>query len=145
MTAGDDDWLAVVGNLGKARKSWERLSWILIREGADPKVSGKFCKAVAQAVLLFGEETWVLTQRMEKDLNRFQSRVAMRFTGKQPQQRTDRRWDYPPLSEALKEAGLEGIRKSLTRRQNTAAQYIAMRPILDLCEQATWRRGVTVS
>ena len=22
MTAGDDDWLAVLGNLGKARKSW---------------------------------------------------------------------------------------------------------------------------
>ena len=26
LTAGDDDWLAVVGNLGKARKSWGRLS-----------------------------------------------------------------------------------------------------------------------
>ena len=26
LTAGDDDWLAVVGNLWKARKSWGRLS-----------------------------------------------------------------------------------------------------------------------
>ena len=26
LTAGDDDWLAVAGNLGKARKSWGRLS-----------------------------------------------------------------------------------------------------------------------
>ena len=40
LTAVDDDWLAVVGNLGKARNSWGRLLRILSREGADPKVSG---------------------------------------------------------------------------------------------------------
>ena len=38
----DDDWLAVVGKLGKARRSWGRLSWVLGREGADPKVSRTF-------------------------------------------------------------------------------------------------------
>ena len=42
MTAGDDDWPAVIGNLQKARKSWGRLSRILSWEGADPKVSGHF-------------------------------------------------------------------------------------------------------
>ena len=31
LTAGYDDWLAVVGKLGEARKSWGRLSWILSR------------------------------------------------------------------------------------------------------------------
>ena len=61
FTARDDDWLVVVGNLGKAWKSWGQLSRILIREGVDPKVSGNFYKAVSQAVLLFGAETWVLT------------------------------------------------------------------------------------
>ena len=71
---GNDDWLAVVGNLGKARRSWGRLSWVLGREGADPKVSRMFYTAVAQAVLLFGAETWVLTLRMEKSLDIFQSR-----------------------------------------------------------------------
>ena len=39
LTEGDDDWLAVVGNLSKARKSWGQLYRILIREGEDPKVS----------------------------------------------------------------------------------------------------------
>ena len=57
MTAGDDDWPAVVGNLQKARKSWGRLSRILIWEGADTKVLGKFFKAVTQAVLLLEAET----------------------------------------------------------------------------------------
>ena len=64
LTAVDDYWLVVVGNLGKARKSWIWLSRVLVREGADPKVSGNFYKAVAQVVLLFGAEMWVLAQRM---------------------------------------------------------------------------------
>ena len=92
LTAGGDDWIAVVGNLGKAQKSWGRLSQILIREGADPKVSGKFYKAVAQAVLLFGAETWVLTPRMERDLDCFQHRVPRRITGRQPRRRGYGSW-----------------------------------------------------
>ena len=34
LTEGYDDWPAVAGNLGKARKSWGRLQRILSREGA---------------------------------------------------------------------------------------------------------------
>ena len=49
---------------------------ILSREGADPKVSGYFYKVVAQTVFLFGEETRVLTPRMERILDSFQHRVA---------------------------------------------------------------------
>ena len=47
--------------------------------------------------------------------------------------------------EALGESGLEEIRKSVTRRQNTVAQYIATQPILDLCEMSNWRPGARVS
>ena len=43
------------------------------------------------------------------------------------------------------EAGFKGIIKSVTRRQNTDAQYIAMRLILDLCERSTQRPGAKVS
>ena len=44
MTVGDDYWPKVVGNLQKVRKIWGQISRILIREGADPKVSGHFFK-----------------------------------------------------------------------------------------------------
>ena len=145
LTAGDDGLIAVLGNLVKARKSWGRLSWVLGREGADPKVSGNFYKAVSQAVLLLGEETWVLTQRIEKDLERFHYRVVRRLTGKHPRRNTDEIWDYLPLAEALGEVGIEGIQKLVTRRHNTVAQYIATQPILDLCKRATWRPGARVS
>ena len=106
LTAGDDEWIAVVGNLGKARNIWGRLSWILIREGADPKVSGHLYKAVAHEVFMFGAETWVLTLRMERDLDSFQHRFARRITGRQPMRRGGGSWDYPPLVEAMGGAGL---------------------------------------
>ena len=36
----------------------------------------------------------------------------------------------------MKEAGIVWIRTSILQRQNTVAQFIAMRPILDLCKKA---------
>ena len=116
MTAGDDDWPAVAGNLSKARKSWGRLSRILFREGADARVLGNFFKAVVQAVLLFRAETWVITPRMERALDSFQHGAAQCLTGRKPRRRKNGRWVYPPLKEAMREAGSEGIRKFITRR-----------------------------
>ena len=80
LTAGDDDWSSVASNLQKSRKSWVRMSRILIRDRADPKVSGHFFKAVVQAVLLFKAEMWVLTPRMEHSLSIFQHRVTQHLT-----------------------------------------------------------------
>ena len=92
LTAGYDKWLAVVGNLGKARNSWGQLSRILSQEGADLKVSGFFYKVVLQAVLLFGTETCLLTPRMERSLNSFQHRFAWRLTGRHPRRRRGGIW-----------------------------------------------------
>ena len=92
MTAGDDDWPAVAGNLIKARKSWGRLLRILRREGAEKKVSRNFFKAVVQTVILFREETWVLTPRIERALESFMHRDARRITGKQPQRGGGGQW-----------------------------------------------------
>ena len=66
MTEGDDDWPAVVEDLRKARKSWGRLSQILIREGAGSKVLGNIFKAATQAVFLFRAKIWILNPRMEQ-------------------------------------------------------------------------------
>ena len=53
LTATDNDWPEVVGNLGRARRSWGCLARVLSREGADPRVSRAFYIAVTQVVLLF--------------------------------------------------------------------------------------------
>ena len=44
----------------------------------------------------------------------------------------------------MREAGMTDIRKFTANRQNTVAQYIATRPLLDLCEGARAREGARV-
>ena len=85
------------------------MSRLLIREGADPNVLGDLFKAVVQAVLLFGAETWVLTPRMEWALRRFQHRVVRRLTERHLRRWGEDSWKYPLLAAAMKEAGFEDI------------------------------------
>ena len=110
LTAGDENWPGVVGNLKKARKSWASLSRIMGWEGAKPRVSGIFFKAVVQEVLLFRSETWVLTPHMGQELVRVQRRVAGQITGRNPSRREEGVWEYPPLAEAMEVLSFEGIK-----------------------------------
>ena len=88
----DNDWPVVMRDLARANKVWIRMSCILIREGAALQVSGFFFKAVIQAVLLFGAETWVVTPRMGKALGVFQTQVTRRLMGQLLRRTTDRKW-----------------------------------------------------
>ena len=144
MTAGDDNWPAVAENLSKARRSWGRLQRIWRRKGATPEISGSFFKAVVQQVLLFGAETWVVTPKMEQALSGFLHWAARPLTGRQARRANNGYWYYPSLEGAMREAGLTEIRNSIANRQNTVAQYIATRPLLDLCEGARAREGAKV-
>ena len=92
ITAGDNDWPELEGNLVKARKSWGRLTRILSREGADKRISGTFFKAVVQQVLLFGAEIWVLAPLIERFLDSFMHGAAQRITVRQPRRGWDGKW-----------------------------------------------------
>ena len=61
LTTSDDNLTLVVGNLCKDWNIWARILRILGREGASPRVSGILFKLVAQIVLLFGSDTWMMT------------------------------------------------------------------------------------
>ena len=100
MTVGDDDWPAVIGNLVKSRKSWGRMKRVLIREGANKRISGTFFKEVVQQVLLFWAETWVFTPRIERALDSFMHGAARRITWRQPWRGWDRKWYYHSLEGA---------------------------------------------
>ena len=84
LTAVEDNWPEVVGKLKKVQKIWARLTRILGREGDNPRVLGVFFKAVVQAVLIFGSETWVLTPHMGRALGSFHHGVARWIMGIQP-------------------------------------------------------------
>ena len=75
ILAADDDWPAVVKNLSWSRNVWSRMSRILSREEAVPRVSGFFFKSMVQAVLIFKADTWLVTPHMGKALKGFQTQV----------------------------------------------------------------------
>ena len=76
MTADDSDVMAVSQNILKARMRWGQLCRVLTWRGASRKVMGMFYKATVQAVLLFGAETWTLTQPLIRLLTSFHHRCA---------------------------------------------------------------------
>ena len=55
------------------------------------------------------------------------------MTGMVPKRQRDGKWLYPPIGAALEMVVLEEIGVYIARRQNMVAQYIAIRPIMDLC------------
>ena len=139
MISEDDDCPTVMVNLKKARKSCARLMKILGQEGAKMRVSGISFKTVVQVVLLFGSEIWVMNPCMERALGSFQHRVTQRITWRYPRRQGEGSWDYPPLATGMEEAVFEEIRIYILKKQNKVTQYIAMQPIIDLCEQSVRR------
>ena len=108
-------------------------------------MSWNFFKVVVQQVLLFGSETWVVLPRMDRVLNSFIHGAARRITERQLRRGWDRKWFYPLLEGAMKDAGFTDVRTSINRGQNMVAQYIATRPFLDLCKGKTQRGGARVT
>ena len=54
------------------------------------------------------------------------------------------RWVYPPLEDAMMESVLQKVDKYVSRCHSTVAQFIATRPIMDLCMAVERRPGYTV-
>ena len=131
-------------NLRCARQKWARLTRVLISEGVDARTLGHTYLTVVQSVLVYGSETWVLTRYMKRVLGGFHHRLAHRLTGIKPQKRWDIGWFYLLLEDAMAEAGLQEVETYVSRRQNTLSQYIATRPIMDLCLAVKRRLGPRV-
>ena len=118
---------------------------MLGREGADDRTSGIIYVEVVQAVFLYGSETWVTTLHIGRAFGGSHQNVDRRLTVRKPRRGRYGRWLYPPLSEGMDEAGLRDVEAYIYRLQNTVSQFIATRPIIDLClatERHPWSRVV---
>ena len=109
FTSSDDDWAAVSLNLRNARGRCAQVSRVLSRQGATPKVSRMFYKAVCMSVLLFGSETWVVTDTIQRALDAFHHRAARFITGRHIRHRADGTWDCPSTDVTLEQAGLHRL------------------------------------
>ena len=136
VAMNNSDWPSLYHNLKKAQQRWGMVSKVLDKEGASMRCRGLFYKAVVQSVLLYGCETWVVTDSMVKVLEGFHHRVARRITGRMARRLPSGEWHYPSFKKALRKAGLWSMREYIRRRQARVAEYIATRPIYDLCMDA---------
>ena len=77
-------------------------------------------------------------------LGGFYPRVAHRLENMKMRRDMTGRWIYPPLDKSMKSVGLDEVETYILRRQNTVAQYIATRPILELCLAVEQQTGARV-
>jgi hypothetical protein len=79
-----------------------------------------FYKATIQTVLLYGSETWVLTEEILQMLTSFHHGIARQLTGRYPHPISDNDdddWIYPSIKETLRIAGLFPMEEYLTQRK----------------------------
>jgi hypothetical protein len=81
LERNDNDWPARNRNLKRARITWGRIGIILSKERADIKSMTSIYKAILQAVLLYGAESWVITTGMQQKLESFHHRCSRYITG----------------------------------------------------------------
>ena len=140
----DNDAEAAQAQLRKARRAWARISRVLRRENAPPRVCGMFYVAVVQAVLLYGSETWTLGAATLRLLEGFQLRAAYRMAREnRPLRGQDGKWTYPQTADVLAEVGLRPVAEYIRRRRDTIAAWVVDRPLFRECREGTRQRGTT--
>ena len=135
ITNTDCDNDAIERQLERARSKWKRFSAILNSRGMNSRVSGYFYKAIVQAVLLYGSETWVISRSQLKMLEVFHRRVARYLCRKHIRKLADGTWECPPTVEVLDEAGLHSIHEYISRRRETVMRFIRNRSIYAQCKR----------
>ena len=87
LSQDDNDIQVMRSQLCKARGTWAWIGQVLRRENAPPRVSAKFYKAIVQSVLLYGNETWVMSLAAMVRLEGFHIRAAYRMAKEHMPQR----------------------------------------------------------
>ena len=130
----NSDWPAIFRQLTRARQRWAMIARVVAKLQIPAKAAGMFYKAIVQAVLLYGSETWVVDPPMLNVLESFHNRVVRKITGRMAYLDGDT-WIYPPIKETLEKANLYPVAHYIHVRQAHLADFVATRPILATCRQ----------
>ena len=104
-------------------------------EGADPILLEEFYRAVVQAVLLFGADTWFLPSSMGNTLEGVHTELLQQVTGKIASWHQYRSWWVEGADIALHLSGTQLLRTYINRRQATVTEWVATRTIFEVCVQ----------
>ena len=117
ITYNNSNWAAVYLNLCKARRRLGVIVRVLEMTGAMVRAQGSMYKVVAQLVLLYGNDSLVVTREIFKVLTAFHHRSGRRITLMTEKRWAGGEWEYPSLEEAMESAGLHFIGVYIKRRQ----------------------------
>ena len=84
----------------------------------------KFYMAVVQAVLLYGADSWTITERNWKKLRSFHKRALRYMTGRHIKKMEDGKWEYPNDQALQWKCGLFPIETYIERRRGTLRKYL---------------------
>ena len=100
-----------------------------------------FYRAVVQAIILYGLETWVLSASMEKRIEGTHTEFLRMITGKRSNNLGDRIWETPG-EEGIQEAtGNQSDRICIEQKKANVAQWVALRPLFEVCARDTGYDG----
>jgi len=119
LSADDRDDATVSYNIKRASDAWFGMYRILSRDGANPKTMARFYLAVVQAKLLYGSETWVLSERLLQRLERFHARCARWIAHRHIRRLPDGTWECPNTADVLECCGLSPIATYIAKRKTT--------------------------
>ena len=83
-----------------------------------------FYKAIVQSILLYGAETWVISEPKMRKLRTFHRSCARFITNRFIRPAEDgQSWIYPDSAEVLEEAGLYEIEHYIQKRRDTISEF----------------------
>ncbi len=143
MVQDNNNPQAMGHQLRKAWGTWARIGKVLRSKNATPRVAAKFYKAVVQAVLLYGSETWNLTKTVLARLEGFHVRAAYCMVQvHRPKWVARNQWEYPKTSDVLEECGMATMQHYIQKRRATIAICIEDWPILEAYRQGERKHGL---
>jgi hypothetical protein len=142
LAQDNDDAQAIRQQLRKARGVWAQVGQVLRGENVTPRVAAKFYKAVVQAILLYGSETWNLAASALARLEGFHIRTAYKMAqDHQLRQGANHVWTHPRSADVLEECGMLTIAEYIRKQRDTIVVYVATRPFLEACRAGERQRG----
>ena len=94
---------------------------MLRREVAEPKVLAIFYKAKVQEIILYGSDTWVLSDSMAKRVDGTHTDFLRLITGKRARQLGDDTWETSGAEGVIEAEGTQLARIYIERRQATVS------------------------
>ena len=142
ITYNNIDWAELHRNLRKSHGIWGMIVKVIGKTGRPIKLQAMIYKVVFEAVLLYGSEIWVLEDAMMMVLEAFHHSISRQISMMTVRKDFCGESEWASLDAALETTGIWMIREYVRKRKVKIMEFVAGRPIYDICTDAERMDGV---